>query len=164
MPDEPVYPPDATPLPGNPPPPPERPAYQPVMPPGATGSPADTTTGLAPNVAAGLAVLCSFISGIIFLVLEKRSQFVRFWAMQSTVVGLGLFAFHIATWILGFILAAIPVVGWIAGIILGLISLVVGLAAFVVYVIMLIKAFTGEEWAVPGLGRFVRQMLAKFPA
>lgn len=134
------------------------------MPPGATGAAADTTTGLAPNIGAGLAVLFSFISGIIFLVVEKRSQFVRFWAMQSTVVGLGLFAFNVASWILGFILAHIPVVGWFAGLFLGLVGLVVGLAAFVLYVIMLIKAFTGEEWAVPGLGRFVRQMLAKFPA
>ena len=96
--------------------------------------------------------------------LEKRSQFVRFWAMQSTVVTGGLFIFYIASTILGFVLAAIPVIGWLVGFFLGLISLVVGLAAFVLYVIMLIKAFTGEEWTVPGLGRFVRQMMAKFPA
>ena len=135
----------------------------------AAGVPGDataatTTTGLPPNVAAGLAVLFSFISGIIFLVVEKRSQFVRFWAMQSVLVGAGLFVFNIASWIFGIVLGHIPVVGWFAAIFLGLIGLLVGLAAFILYVVMLVKAFSGEEWAVPGLGRTVRQMLAKFPA
>ena len=51
---------------------------------------------MTPNVAAGLAALFPLIGGIIFLVLEKRSQFVRFWAMQSVVVGGGLFIYNIA--------------------------------------------------------------------
>ena len=133
-----------------------------------SGAPSDaaaaTTTGLPPNVAAGLAVLFSFISGIIFLVVEKRSQFVRFWAMQSVLVGVGLFAFNVASWILGAILAHIPFVGWFAALFLGLVGLLVGLGAFVLYVVMLFKAFSGEEWTVPGLGPTVRQTLAKFPA
>lgn len=154
MPSEPVYPPSGNPGPAGSPPPP------PYLSPG-TGQ---TTTGLAPNVAAGLAVLVTFITGIIFLVLEKRSQFVRFWAMQATVFGLGLFVFNIALWILGLILGHIPVLGWILGVFLFLLSMVVYLGAFVLWIIMLIKAFSGEEWSAPVIGRIAREQLAKFPA
>ncbi len=131
---------------------------------GVPGASAATTTGLTPNVAAGLAVMFSFISGVIFLAVEKRSAYVRFWAMQSVVVGVALFLFNVATWIFGFIFAHIPVLGWIAGILLGLFGLVVSMGAFILYVIMLIKAFSGEEWNVPVLGKIAREQLARFPA
>ncbi|MDP9291662.1 MAG: hypothetical protein M3O82_04780 [Verrucomicrobiota bacterium] len=154
MPDEPVDPPPAAP----------DPASAPPLPPDGMPAGAVTTTGLPPNVAAGLAVVFSFISGIIFLILEKRSQFVRFWAMQSVVVGGALFIFNIATWILGTVLGHIPILGWLAAIFLGLVSMVVGLVALVLYVVMLIKAFSGQEWSVPVFGKIAREQLGKYPA
>lgn len=123
-----------------------------------------TTTGLTPNVAAGLAVLFPLIGGIIFLALEKRSQFVRFWAMQSVVVGGGLFVYNIASFVLGVIFGHVPVLGWILGLFLMLLGLVVWLGGFILIIIMVVKAFSGVEWSVPVIGKFAREQLVKFPA
>ena len=48
-----------------------------------------SSTGLDPNLAAALAYLLGFLTGILFLVIEKDSKFVRFHALQSTMVFLG---------------------------------------------------------------------------
>src|SRR5512141_1788646 len=50
-----------------------------------------SSTGLDENVAGFFCYLLGFITGIVFLVVEKRSSFVRFHAMQSTITFLGLF-------------------------------------------------------------------------
>ena len=162
MPDEPVFPPSPTPGPSIPVPPPP-PVYSSAPPLGIPGAAGATTLGLEPNIAAGLAVLFPPISSIIFLVLEKRSQLVRFWAMQSLILFGALFLFNIAIWIVGAVFAHIPVLNVIAGILLFFLSLAVGIGAIVLYVIMLIKAFTGVEWEVPVVGKFARQQLAKLP-
>ena len=80
-----------------------------------------TSTGLAPNVAGALAYLLGPITGILFLVIEKENRFVRFHAMQSTVLCV---AWIIVSFGLTF-LTAVPVLGWIVGILL---SFVMGLA------------------------------------
>ena len=48
-----------------------------------------TSTGLDANVAAALSYLVGFVTGIIFLLVEKENKFVRFHAMQSTLVFVG---------------------------------------------------------------------------
>lgn len=47
---------------------------------------APVSSGLAPNVAAGLSYLFGLITGIIFLVIEGRQPLVRFAAMQSILL------------------------------------------------------------------------------
>jgi uncharacterized membrane protein len=119
---------------------------------------------LAPNIAAGLACLFSLVGGIIFLVLEKRSQFVRYWAMQSVFLGgLGLalsIMFRIAAMLLGYL----PFVGWLLVILFSILHLVLSLALFVVYVITVVKAFSNQEWDIPWLGKLARQQLAQTDA
>ncbi|UCH50751.1 MAG: hypothetical protein JSV54_06970, partial [Chloroflexota bacterium] len=44
-----------------------------------------STTGLEPNIAGLLCYVAGWISGIVFLVLERKNQFIRFHAMQSIV-------------------------------------------------------------------------------
>ena len=50
-----------------------------------------SSTGLDENVAGFLCYLFGFVTGIVFLVVEKESRFVKFHAMQSTITFLGLF-------------------------------------------------------------------------
>ena len=45
-----------------------------------------STTKLEPNIAGLLCYLGVWITGIIFLIIEKRDKFVRFHAMQSVIV------------------------------------------------------------------------------
>jgi len=104
-------------------------------------------TGLPSNLAGALCYLLGLITGIVFLLLEKDDRFVRFHAMQSIIVSISLV---IASIILGFI----PILGWALGFLLNL-------AAIALWVILMIKAYRGEEWEVPVLGRIAREQAAK---
>ena len=63
------------------------PAAQPAATSEAAAAPAPEGTGLQPNLAACLACLFSILGGIAFLVLEKKNAYVRFYAMQSAILG-----------------------------------------------------------------------------
>lgn len=102
-------------------------------------------TGLPKNTAAALSYVLGPITGIVFLVLEK-DPYVRFHAMQSTVVLGGLW---ILSMVLGFTLILIPLVP------------ILTIVAFVLWLVLIYKAWQGEEWEVPVLGKVARQFLAK---
>ena len=65
-----------------------------------------SSTGLDENVAGFLCYLFGFITGIVFLAVEKKSRFVKFHAMQSTITFLSLFVITI-------IIGWIPIIGLI---------------------------------------------------
>ena len=96
-----------------------------------------TSTGIQANVAALLSYLVGFISGIVFLVIEKENKFVRFHAMQSTIVSGSLF-------ILQIVLSFIPF--------LVMLSPLVGLAGLALWIILMIKAYQGEMFKLPVIG------------
>ena len=58
-----------------------------------------TSTGLEANLAAALSYLVGFVTGIIFLLVEKDNKFVRFHAMQSILLSAGF----TVLWIVGMI-------------------------------------------------------------
>jgi uncharacterized membrane protein len=97
-----------------------------------------SSTGLDENVAGFLCYLVGFITGIVFLVVEKQSSFVKFHAMQSTITFLGLFV------IMG-VLSFIPIINllivplWILGLIL--------------WLILMVKALQGQRYALPIVGK-----------
>ena len=61
-------------------------------------------------MAAALACI-PLIGGLIFYILEKHDQFVRFYAMQSIIFGGIWFLFNMLSWILRAIFWSIPVAG-----------------------------------------------------
>ncbi|MBW2416458.1 MAG: hypothetical protein JRG76_18320, partial [Deltaproteobacteria bacterium] len=63
-----------------------------------------SSTGLDPRLAAALSYLFGFVTGIIFLVVERDSQYVRFHAMQSTVTFISLFVIRVLA-------EVVPVIG-----------------------------------------------------
>jgi uncharacterized membrane protein len=93
---------------------------------------------LDPNLAGLLTYVLGFISGLVFLVVEKKSAYVRFHAYQSTIASLAL-------WITSIILGFIPLIGALLGVALSLASLVL-------WVVLMIKAFQGERFKLPILG------------
>jgi uncharacterized membrane protein len=99
------------------------------------------------NLMGAASYLLGFITGVIFLLVEKQSKFVRFHAMQSTVLFGGLFVVNIA---LGFI----PVLGWLVGLLLSFV-------AFILWIVCMWKAFQGEMYKVPFVGDIAEQQLAK---
>jgi len=99
------------------------------------------------NLMAAASYLLGFLTGIVFLLLEKQSKFVRFHAMQSTILFGGIFVVNIA---LGFI----PLLGWLVGLILSFV-------AFILWIVLMWKAFQGEMYKVPYVGDIAEQQLAK---
>src|ERR1043165_9158041 len=63
-----------------------------------------TSTGIDANIAAALSYLVGFVTGVIFLLVEKENRFVRFHAMQSTLLFLGIVAIDI-------LLQIVPILG-----------------------------------------------------
>ncbi|MGA3291555.1 MAG: DUF4870 domain-containing protein [Candidatus Microgenomates bacterium] len=102
-------------------------------------------TGLKKTTAGALAYVLGPITGILFLVIEK-DPFVRFHAMQSTVVFVILFVLQ---WALGITIILFPL------------SAIIGLVGFVLWLILIYKAWQGEEWEVPVLGKVSRNLLKK---
>ncbi len=106
-------------------------------------------SGLAPNVASLLCYVCSFITGIIFLLIEKNDKNVRFHAWQAIFFGGAAIVVNIGFSIFTMILAAIS--GALAGI-FSLLSMLVSLGILILWVVLMVKAYQGERWKIPYLG------------
>ena len=124
--------------------------------PGPGATPTSTTTGLPSNVAAALACI-PLIGGLVFYILEKHDQFVRFYAMQSIIFGGVWFLFNIVSRIVGAILWSIPVAGAIFGALWAFASAMVQLGFLVVMIIAMVKAFSGVRWDIPLVGPMARK-------
>ena len=97
-----------------------------------------TSLDLNENVEGLLCYLVGWITGIIFLVLEKENKFVRFHALQSILTFLPL---SILAWLLGWI----PFVGWVLGILVWILTVVLWLT-------LMLKAYGGEKYKLPIVG------------
>ena len=116
------------------------------------------STGLPSNVAAAIACI-PLIGGIIFYILEKRDNFVRFYAMQSIIFGAAWFVFWIASVIVHGVFSAIPGIGGILVFFWQIIVALVYIAFLVVWIIAMVKAFTGVRWDIPYIGPIARKQV-----
>src|SRR3989441_10620685 len=142
--------------PSAPPPPPPPPPPSP--PPPVDSTPKSTTTGLPSNVAAAIACI-PLIGGIIFYILEKQDNFVRFYAMQSIIFGAAWFLFNIVSAIVKGVFWAIPGIGGILVFFWAIIAALVQLAFLVIMIIAIIKAFTNVRWDIPYVGPIARRQV-----
>jgi len=101
-----------------------------------------TGLGLPKNTAAALSYVLGWLTGIVFLLIEK-DPFVRFHAMQSIIV------FGALT-----IINFIPLIGWI----LSPLVLIVG---FILWLLLIYKAYQGEEFKLPVVGDFAKKQLGR---
>ncbi|UCF96791.1 MAG: DUF4870 domain-containing protein [Spirochaetaceae bacterium] len=104
-----------------------------------------SSLNLSENVAALIAYLFGWLSGLVVFLLEKESRFVRFHALQSLVF------FASMSVIIG-ILGRIPVIGWIfaaAG----------GILTFGFWIIGMVKAYQGEPYRFPIVGDFAARQI-----
>src|SRR5437773_4398205 len=139
--------PDQEPIPSPPSPGPE---------PGPSAKP--TSTGLPSNVAAAIACI-PLIGGIIFYIIEKQDNFVRFYAMQSIIFGAAWFLFNIVSAIVHGVFGAIPGIGGILVFFWAIIAALVHLAFLVIMIIAIVKAFTGVRWDIPYIGPIARKQV-----
>ncbi len=98
-------------------------------------------TGLPKKTAAALSYVLGWVTGIIFLLIEK-DPFVRFHAAQSVVV----FGILTVIVLIPFLWFFIPIV-WIVG--------------FVLWLVLIYKAYQGEEFKLPWVGNLAKKLLGK---
>jgi len=116
------------------------------------GAVAQTTqsaqAGMTENVAALLSYVLGWVTGIIFLLIDKR-PFVRFHAAQSIVVFGGLHILNIVIGIFFFRVGFMMMGGFgafgLGSMLYGLISLV----AFILWILLMVKAYQHEKFEVP---------------
>jgi len=107
----------------------------------------NTSLGLDENIESMLCYLLGWITGIIFLILEKENKFVRFHAMQSLITFLFLS-------VVSFLIKTIPFIGF-------LISPFLWLFGLLIWVLLMYKAFQGEKFKLPVIGEITEQQVNK---
>jgi uncharacterized membrane protein len=104
----------------------------------------ESVAGLDPNTAALLAYLLGWVTGLLFLLLGKRDDYVRFHAMQSAMFfGLVTLA-AVVLWLL----LRVPYINILFMVLLSLL----GLFAFAAWAILMVKAYQGHRLMLPWVG------------
>lgn len=97
-----------------------------------------SSTGIDARTAGMLCYLLGAVTGLIFLAVEKRSRFVMFHALQSTLLFVSLFIIH-------FVFGFIPFLGWLGSLLLTPVTLAA-------WVICMVLALQGKRFKLPLLG------------
>lgn len=101
-----------------------------------------SSTGLEENVAGFLCYLLGFITGIVFLMVEKKSSFVKFHAKQSTITFLTLFVIKL-------------LISWIP--IINILVFPILILTFILWLVLMIKALQGKRYELPIVGKWVEE-------
>jgi uncharacterized membrane protein len=99
-------------------------------------------SGLSENVASGLSYVATWITGLIFFLIDKRPE-VRFHAMQAILFGVAWLVFWFlwrftsgAVWVLFSLVQLAFLIGWI---------------------VLLVQGFQGRHFKLPVIGDFAEQ-------
>jgi uncharacterized membrane protein len=103
-----------------------------------------TSLGFDANVAAALAYLLGWISGVVLLLTERQNRFVRFHALQSILV----FGTLSLAW---FLCLSIPLLGWLISFIL------IPPVSAVLWLLLMFKAYQGDRFKLPVAGDIAEQ-------
>ena len=103
-----------------------------------------TSIGLDENLAGALAYVLGWITGVALLLIERDNRFVRFHAMQSSIV----FGALCALWFVGL---SIPLLGWILSFI------IIPPVSALIWLLMLYQAYNGKRFKLPIAGDIAEQ-------
>ena len=121
-----------------------------------------SSTGLDENVAALLSYVFGWISGLIFLLIEKDSRLVRFHAVQSIILNVSsavlLIGLEIISVVVSLVLSQLSgALSFIVGIVFWLVIMVLALAIIAAWVVCLIKAYQSQYFKLPIIGNFAEK-------
>lgn len=103
----------------------------------------NTSSGLPENVAGMLCYLLGWVTGILFLLIERDNRFVRFHAWQALVTFGGLTLASVVA-------PLIPGIGL-------LLASLLSIAGLALWIVLLVKAFQGERFKLPVVGDYAEQ-------
>jgi uncharacterized membrane protein len=110
---------------------------------GAAVAATSPTAGLQENVAGLLCYALGWLTGIIFLLIDKR-PWVKFQAAQSIVVFGGLTIIRIGLAVIGGMLGGVIGFGvW------AMLGVLIGLVGLVLWILLMVKAYQHENFRVP---------------
>lgn len=99
-----------------------------------------STTGIQPNVAGLLCYVLTWLTGIIFVVIEKENKFVRFHAFQS-IIAFGALTVIDLIFVWTFIIPTI-----------------IGVLMFVLWIVLMIKAYQNKMFKLPLVGNYAEKL------
>jgi uncharacterized membrane protein len=137
---------------GPPPTPPPPPLDAPFEQPGVTEG-----TGLPRNIAATLACIFPLVGGIVFYIVDRRDRYVRFYALQSIVLGLGICAISLWLNIGAALLHIIPFIGWFFGKIFNILSAITAIVFVLLWIPLIWNAYRGKTFEMPWLWRTAKR-------
>ena len=106
-----------------------------------------SSTGLAENVAGLLCYVLGWVSGLVFVLIEQESKFVRFHAIQS------IYVFGVLM-IAGIILGWIPFIG-------GVLAWLISVLGFILWIVLMIKAYQGTRYKLPWSGNLAEKRVGQ---
>ena len=133
----------------------------------------ESSTGMQPNTAGLLCYVGWWITGIIFVVIEKKSRFVKFHAWQS-IMALGIM--NAVLIIISIISAAAWSSAWhglwtgswtgsTAGLgfwrFVHVLGIVVWILTLVLWIVLMVMAVTGKMWKLPWIGNWAERQASK---
>jgi uncharacterized membrane protein len=124
----------------------------------AQAVPATGSSGMEENIAGLLCYIFGWITGLIFLLIDKR-PFVKFHAIQSIALNIACVAIMIVFWIIVAIAAAVTLLifHFPIGGLLGFLMPVIGLGFFALFIYCMVKAYQHEKFKVPIIGNMVEK-------
>jgi len=114
---------------------------------------ASPTEGLQENVAGMLCYILGWVTGLIFLLIDKR-PFVKFHAAQSIAMSIGVIVLYIALAIFMGVLHVMHI--FFLGL---LIYPILWLALFLLWIFVMYKAYQHEKYKLPIIGNLVEGMV-----
>ncbi len=102
---------------------------------------------MAENIAGALCYVLGWLSGLVFIMIELESKFVRFHATQSMIVFSTL---AIAV----FVLSLLPFIGF------HLIAFV-SAVGFALWIVLMIKAYQGKMYKLPWAGNLAEKWISQ---
>jgi uncharacterized membrane protein len=120
----------------------------------------ESSTGMTANTAGLLCYVAMWITGIIFVVLEKKSKFVKFHAWQSIMTFGVLTVVQIILSIIGTIAWTISPFGggWVFAHVLNIIVWVIMVG---LWIALMLLAYQGKMWKVPLAGKWAEKQANK---
>jgi uncharacterized membrane protein len=116
-------------------------------------------SGLEENVAGLLSYLVGWITGLIFLLIDKR-PFVKFHAAQSIALNIAFIVVWLLFWIVSFFLTVVTAaLHFPAGFLGVFLFPVIMLAFLVIWIFTMYKAYSHEKYKLPIIGNIVEGMV-----
>jgi len=127
---------------------------------------AKSSTGLDENIAALLAYIAGWVSGLVFFLIEKDSKLVRFHAVQSLILSVCAIVVGIVLWVVWIVLAIVAsqiadAMGSIVTLLFGLLWLVLSVCFLAGWVLCLVRAYQGQYFKLPVIGNLAEKFANK---